>query len=187
SLGVGRSGHTATLLVDGRVLVVGGSGDRTAEVYDPRSGGFSLLAAEAAAFRRFHTATRLLDGRVLLAGGEDGEVINKSAEIFDPAENAFAPAGDLLFPRWLHAATLLDDGRVLVTGGSSVADRSAELYDPSLRAFAAAGPMTTDPALGTEQSRTRHAATALADGRVLVTGGDPEFLGGLLAAEIYEP
>ena len=77
-----------------------------------------------------------------------------------------------------HTATRLPDGRVLIVGGdshSSVrserAERaiSAELYDPSRRTFTATGNLTTP--------RAFHTATLLADGRVLITGGqhDPPF------------
>jgi hypothetical protein len=82
-----HSGHTATLLRDGRVLVTGGSdADRavtSAELYDPASGTWSttedMLTPRAA-----HTATLLLDGRVLVMGGYDGIDALASAELYDP-------------------------------------------------------------------------------------------------------
>ncbi len=78
-----RAGHTATLLPDGRVLVVGGATDSdpneagafevTGELYDPNSNGFSTPGFSGAPIRRaFHTATTLSDrGRtfVYLFGG----------------------------------------------------------------------------------------------------------------------
>lgn len=69
-----RTEHTATLLPNGRVLMIGGSdADPAAQVfteeYDPAAGTFTLTLLVAA--RQQHTATLLLDGRVLLAGGND--------------------------------------------------------------------------------------------------------------------
>jgi len=70
-----RQQHTATLLNDGTVLVVGGysassSVERAAEVFDPTTGSFSgtgsLVTPRAA-----HTATLLNDGTVLVTGGTD--------------------------------------------------------------------------------------------------------------------
>ena len=65
--------RSATLLDDGRVLIVGGWSDAggavtSAELWDPRTGSFSRAAAPASA-RAGHTATLLSDGRVLIVGG----------------------------------------------------------------------------------------------------------------------
>jgi Kelch motif len=66
-----RSGHTATLLPSGGVLMVGGAlhGDApaTAKLFDPGSRQWTDTAG-AAEDRFAFTATLLLDGRVLLAG-----------------------------------------------------------------------------------------------------------------------
>ena len=75
----GRWLHTATLLRDGRVLILGGRSPNDsvytgAEMYDPRSGTFSSVAGMREG-RQQHTATLLPDGRVLIAGGywSDGQ------------------------------------------------------------------------------------------------------------------
>src|SRR5262249_48842809 len=72
SLNVARKGHTATLLSDGKVLVVGGENQNgfvsEAEIFDPATGIFSFSGNLNTA-RADHTATRLTDGRVLIAGG----------------------------------------------------------------------------------------------------------------------
>lgn len=85
--------------------------------------------------------------------------------------------------RAAHQATLLGNGQVLITGGCAGrgCDRilgSVELFDPRTRSFTTAAPMTTP--------RASHAAAALPDGRVLVTGG---WTGQRAAAsaEIYDP
>ena len=68
-----RSYHTATLLNNGRVLVIAGSSSGppdlpAAEVYDPETGQWSAAAPDAI-MRLRHTATLLPDGSVLIAGG----------------------------------------------------------------------------------------------------------------------
>jgi WD40 repeat protein len=89
SMAEGRTGHTATLLPDGTVLVVGGlsSSDGTlasAERYDPGSGTWTATGSMAEG-RTGHTATLLPDGTVLVAGGlsSSGSAL-ASAELYDP-------------------------------------------------------------------------------------------------------
>ena len=198
SMTMPREDHTATLLEDGRVLIVGGNDEGshttpTAELYDPSTGTFSPTGSLGTA-RGFHTATRLPDGRVLIAGGDvaawdDNGPFLASAEVYDPATGTFSPAGPLAQGRSHHAATLLPDGRVLVSGGvnngGSTSLASAELFDPATGTFSPTGPMT--------DGRVYHTATVLSDGRVLVAGGcpfgrvyanNPQFL---KSAELYDP
>src|SRR5437764_9136216 len=82
SLAIARSGHTATLLHNGKVLVAGGfDGNITlarAELYDPAKGTWSTTGSLKTA-RAYHTATLLANGKVLVAGGG-----NNSAELYDP-------------------------------------------------------------------------------------------------------
>lgn len=76
--------HTATLLADGTVLVIGdGLSHRpaSAELYDPRSGRWTATARSAQA-RVGYTATLLPDGRVLLAG--DYSDSSRAAELYEP-------------------------------------------------------------------------------------------------------
>jgi hypothetical protein len=80
SLALARFLHTATLLPDGRVLVVGGrvftpsfAALASAEIFDPTTGLFSS-AGDLAIGRDSHTATALLDGSVLIVGGVDTPV-----------------------------------------------------------------------------------------------------------------
>jgi hypothetical protein len=62
-----RTEHTATLLTSGRVLITGGSGLATAELYDPEGGIFTPIG-DMTTPRSGHTATLLPDGKVLIAG-----------------------------------------------------------------------------------------------------------------------
>jgi WD40 repeat protein len=194
SLTTGRNMHTATLLLDGRVLIAGGnvSGQHplaSAELYDPTTRTFTATGSLVAA-RGFHTATLLADGRVLIAGGTSdgwvGDHFLASAEIYDPKTGKFTATGPMTDKRGNHTATRLPDGRVLITGGTATGGTSlasAEIYDPKTGKFTATGSMTA--------ARTFQEATLLLDGRVLVSGGDPagwNYDGPFLAsAEIYDP
>jgi hypothetical protein len=190
SMTTSRAFHTATLLSDGRVLIIGGgraawTGDvlDTAEIYDPKSGTFSMTGAMPET-RVFHTATLLADGRVLITGGSNGsEADIASAVLYDPKTGTFDWTGSMADGRQYHTATLLNDGRVLVAGGGAdYTNRqfiaSAEIYDPRTSVFTATGSMT--------DVRTYHAAALLTDGRVIVTGGyGPQ--APLASAETYDP
>lgn len=165
-----RTGHTATLLTDGTVLVVGAG--ESAELYDPVGRTWTAIQGPSEA-RIVHTATLLSDGRVLVAGGLGGGGNNgilASAELFDPNSRSWTPTGALLEARSRHTATLLLDGRVLVVGNGP-----AELYDPVTGSWTATADMA--------EARYDQTATLLNNGQVLVTGGN----GGLSSAELYDP
>jgi hypothetical protein len=83
TMGTARSGSTATLLKDGRVLVAGGSLSGSAEIYDPRKGSFTP-AGFMTTSRVGQTATLLKDGRVLIAGGTGGYGSSAQAELYAP-------------------------------------------------------------------------------------------------------
>ncbi len=172
SLSVARSGHTATLLSDGTVLMVagrdnfGGALQKTADRYDPVAATFSPTG-ELLAPREWHTATLLPDGRALILGGHtDYDAVLASAETYDPAADVFRDAGNMTAQRYAHTATLLPNGKVLITGGLGYLDGpqwSAEIFDPTAATFTASGNMV--------EWRAYHTATLLPDGRVLIAGG----------------
>src|ERR671926_361150 len=71
SLTATRAGHTATLLADGSVLVVGSTertAATTAEVYDPVAGTWRAVGSMSDG-RFDHTMTLLPNGNVLVVGG----------------------------------------------------------------------------------------------------------------------
>ena len=182
-----RSNHTAILLADGRVLVIGGRRRATArpalfsaEIYDPSTGQWSQVGSMNVR-RAIFTATLLRDGRVLVAFGWDEEGNDlASAEVFDPATNAFtAVRPPAMNARGLSAA-LLADGRVFFVGGylGNSPSRYTVLFDP------VAGVWTDGPDLETE--RYGSATILLQDGRVLIAGGG-NLLGGALSTELYDP
>ena len=101
-------------------------------------------------------------------------------------KQSHASGSDLLVRRYLAASALLGDGRILIAGGydqpwtdakAPRPLRSAVIYDPATGSAIAAAPLAVP--------RARHAAVALADGRVAVVGG----LGMTPTAtvEIYDP
>jgi hypothetical protein len=159
-----RWGHTATQLKDGRVLITGlaranDSDAQTAELYDPVAKTFTATGRMTQC-RGHHSATLLRDGRVLIAGGLDNHGNpTATAEFFHPASGTFTAAPHtLLHARAHHTATPVAGGCVLIVG-----ETSAELFTDADDSFVS----TAAPSL----RRLRHAAVALADGRVLVVGG----------------
>jgi N-acetylneuraminic acid mutarotase len=126
--------QTATLLPDGKVLVVGSLTDPAfaAELYDPGSGSWTFTGPMAGGFREWrvlHTATLLPDGKVLVAGGAGQNGPLDSAELYDPSTGSWAAAANMITGHAGHTATLLPDGRVLVAG-SGEGTPAPELYDP---------------------------------------------------------
>src|SRR5215470_14014057 len=76
-----RSDQTATLLADGKVLIVGSQfAGRIAELFDPTNGSFTRVGDTLQAHGAGSTATRLSDGRVLIVGGTDAP---DAAELYE--------------------------------------------------------------------------------------------------------
>ena len=168
SMAITRWSHTATLLPDGKVLVTGGAGPSgtiafTAEIYDPSSGTFSTTGSMGNA-RLDHTATLLTNGKVLIAGG-----YTKTAELFNPATGVFSITGSMSTWRSGSTAKLLPNGKVLIAGGNGDFDfnrtilNTVELYDPTTEQFSFSGSMIA--------TRSRHSASLLMNGNVLIAGG----------------
>jgi hypothetical protein len=187
SMSTPRSGHTATLLSNGTVLVVGGTGDSlntlsSAEVYDPATATWST-AGSMSNPRAGHTATLLPNGQVLVVGGQArngsaGSIFFSSAEVYDSATATWSTAGSMVVARAFHTATLLPNGKVLVVGGQGNANSgtSAELYDLSTSAWVSTGSMVV--------ARASHTATLLGNGKVLAAGGqNADYLD---SAELYD-
>src|SRR5262245_12890358 len=130
-----RAGHTATLLLNGKVLIVGGDNAGTAELYDPATGTFAPTGNGTTGhgggvswWGEPSTAALLPDGRVLIASG------NKS-EVYDPATESFAATGNMVSNQRGFTATALTNGKVLITGGTNgETDCCAIAADPELYA-----------------------------------------------------
>jgi len=164
-MSMGRSGHTATLLTDGRVLVAGGC--------DVRCDALRLKYAEPTPY---------------LAG----EGPTASAELYDPVAGTWSRTEGMAVGRYGHTATLLTGGKVLVTGGCtagradplettpcSAPTAAAELYDPVTGKWSKVGSLKNPTAGG-------HTATLLPDGKVLIAGeGSCDHPND--TAELYDP
>lgn len=196
-----RSGHTATALGDGTVLVVGGTEfipgsppDPSAELYDPATGAWTTIDGPGVVRVDGHSAT-VLDGpdcglndppgwcgEVLIAGGRRPEVVEfghtavtGAAEAYDPATGQWrALERFITAERADHSASPLPGGAVLFAGGFGGDGRrraSAETYDPGADAAGDPGD-GWEFADSLELARAEHAAVGLEDGRIVVAGGD---------------
>jgi hypothetical protein len=193
-----RSGHRATLLADGNVLISGGTNGDIAvaplELYLP-AGDLTTPPAQFRAAASLsgnvgqlgHSASLLGDGTVLLAGGVQPMGGVPFGIAFDGLQRVAAdgtldgPPGLLGGgPRAFHSATVLADGRVVFLGGcpqfqsnSCVTPlATASIYDPHTSTFA------DGPAL--LHARWDHDAVLRPDGSILVVGGGQP-------AELYDP
>jgi hypothetical protein len=143
----GRRPWSMVRLSDGRVLLTGGEcclapGEGpTAEIFDPATGAFTLLASRPSTIES--SGVLLRDGRVLLSGGYttlepdlNGNLeVSYQAEIFDPATSTFRPTPPMHRRRSGHTMQLLSDGRVLLLGGSVSSSRAPEQGQPSVEVF----------------------------------------------------
>jgi hypothetical protein len=184
----------ATLLPDGRVLDTSSGYWFCASLYDPRTGAFSPTGKGTGPVGT--RAVLLSNGTVLAVGGNDDPGPSSLASLYDPANETFTPASNMLTPRADHTITLLANGKALIAGGSTWQDvklpdgnvamyhvccaLNAELYDYVTGTFANTGSMAV--------ARKGHTATLLNNGDVLIAGGSGGgYPGALATAEIYHP
>jgi N-acetylneuraminic acid mutarotase len=198
SMTTGRARHTATLLLDGRVLVVGGlsvtlrdgglfpNHSVGAEIYDPAIDRWSRTGPMSVD-RLDQTATLLHDGRVLVAGGQDSITARGSAEIYDPKQNRWLTAASMTKGREGHTATLLPNGEVLLIGGEGpqtdpvypygvIPIATSDVYAPGIDRWS--------PVASMSGPRIEQTSTLLRNGTVLVVGNA---VPGTSRAEAYDP
>ncbi|MEZ0227749.1 MAG: hypothetical protein ACAI25_03935 [Planctomycetota bacterium] len=177
-----RGGHTATLLKDGRILIVGGL--RTGMTYSTVSEIYDPIA---------NTFTSTTDP---LLGGPNGGLMLAPVLVGGVTQG-------LPVARTDHTATLLDDGTVLICGGFGFERldpaitaqptplqedlRTAHIFDPTTNKFTLVQGTLNFP-------RSLHYAVKLSNGQVLVTGGMNGAVGAtnpqpltLPVAETYDP
>lgn len=151
-----RQAHTATVLPDGTVLILGGIGLNgttvgAAEILDPITGEITVVNDSGLSPRSHHAATLLTDGYVLISGGvsPDGKAL-QDAELWNPDTQRIEPLTNaLLVPRADHSTALLPDGKGLIWGGQDAAGQSlttGETYDPAQTRFTPVDPTGLPPA-----------------------------------------
>jgi N-acetylneuraminic acid mutarotase len=189
SMSTARVSHTATLLQNGKVLILGGVGGsnttiwNSAELYNPASSTWSNTGSMCMARHHGHTATLLQNGKVLIAGGFGNNGTLSSTELYDPATGTWSNTGSMSMARYQYTATLLQNGKALIAGGFKGIGgfnflNSSELYNPASGTWSSTGSLNT--------ARNNHTATLLPNGKVLVAGGGNS--GSYLSsAELYDP
>jgi hypothetical protein len=190
---VERTGHTATLLNNGKVLIAGGltgsappayQGLSSAELYDPDTGIFTATNDMNGVFA--DTATLLPNGEVLITRSNSlGPPPLSFTDIFDSSTGVFLPTGRMVYGGTSPTAAMLLNGKVLLAGGDMGDGEGgwdkAELYDYASGTFAATGRMTV--------GREEDATVLLPDGTVLFAGGHGGGVNGDndSRSEIYNP
>jgi N-acetylneuraminic acid mutarotase len=191
-----RAQHTATLLTNGKVLVVAGQDGvettgpevlSTAEIYDPAADSWSPTANLYMGVTG-PLATLMSNGEVLVVGGVDlqsiGGIATVAGNLYAAVTNTWIPVGDMNYAHYQGTLTLLLNGQALAAGGSNTATASpqvpaVELFDPTTNTWSYAASMAN--------ARINHTATLLSNGKVLVAGGADPSPGILSSAEIYDP
>jgi len=200
SMTTARAAQVAALLQNGEVLVAGGMSTGggqigTAEVYNPATGTWTQTGPMASAPGTGATATTLPNGTVLVAGGcctpEAGPDALATAQIYNPATNAWTATGSMSTGRYYATATLLGNGTVLVVGGDFIVPNmnsgngsspldTAEIYNPATGSWSSAGTTATGHVFAT--------ASLLPSGQVLVAGGSVTgCCDGVTGADLYTP
>ena len=162
-------------LADGRVLAIGGDvGGHLAnsvEIYSPANGQWTPAGSLNVGRGGFGQPSLLPDGRLLVATGDvANSVETNTAEIYDPNTGTWSMTGSVNQGRRADVQVGLANGEVLIaTGayGGPTCGRflsSAELYDPATGQWTYTG--------STLVPREGAYAIRLADGRVLLAGGD---------------
>ncbi len=198
-MGTARDLAAAALLPSGKVLVAGGTGAsntmlNSGEVFDPEPPLTWTPVTNTMSDPRGAGpgAVALRDGRVLVMGGVStltpSAVTSATADLYNPATNAFSQTGSMQVGRASFSFAPLADGRVLVAGGlvapivgPKTITSDAEVYDPGINAWQPAGSLPV--AVGAA------ATVALPTGQVLVMGGAPDANSNATVreAEVYTP
>jgi hypothetical protein len=188
-----RAFHTATLLPNGTVLLVGGydqldASTATAEIYDPTdpiADRFTAVASVPMGAAVGHTATLITKAGkplVLVAGG-----LTATAQLFDVTAKTWSRSAVMVPLRFNATASVVGPGgsKVLIAGGIDLLARTLQtttLYDVATGTFSN-GPTMLAP-------RQLHTASTLPNGKVLLAGGSGGSNNTVALnplAEIYDP
>ncbi len=191
-----RSHHTATLLFNEQLIIIGGNENLLIERYDVPDNTAHEMEIETP-FQDFyianHSATLLDNNNILIVGDigyeepGDGSFQTRDVAILQyQNDKMLLELLDIeLFTRY-HTATKLDDGNVLVVGGASdesLSEVSANtyLFNASSNTMQQLDNSLTDP-------RVFHTASKIENGKVLIIGGiDGLHTSKIRYAEVYDP
>jgi len=139
SLKIEKAYHTATLLNNGNLLIVGGETYgglelNDCEEYDPLSDKWTKVDSLTTA-RYSHSATLLPNGTVFVSGGSNYSLSTsapwlRSCEVYNSSINKWQAVGSMYYPRNSHYTILINDGYILFLGGDMGND-TWELYNIS--------------------------------------------------------
>jgi hypothetical protein len=171
------------LLAVAVIVLISACGPRTVPASTPEWQTIGELSQP----RAYASAVALSNGKILVVGGFDRfapDVMNEQSELIDPATGNVTLLPQPLLGRVHQSMTSAWEDLVVVAGGVewhetywSPVDR-VDVFRPSQRGWVLGSPL--------RHPRSDHAATALQDGRVMVTGGNADTK--LLAStEIYNP
>lgn len=171
NLSVSRQNFGATMLQDGRMLIVGGDWGTTgylmqAEIFDPTT-KVSTLVGNLSVARHLMSLVVLQNGKVLVMGGSSNDAYFNTVELFDPATGAFTTQAPMSIPRSNMQSILLPNGKVLVAAGGTFqvpySTTSSEIFDPATSSFS--------PTASTISPRSFGFLLPLKDGSSLCFGG----------------
>jgi hypothetical protein len=177
--------HDAAIpLLDGKVLVVGGTcggcandAGTSADLFDPATNTFTPTTHPLNHPRYYVRAVLMVDGRVFISSAGDPTI-----EIYDPTTQTFT----LVDHTQIHTygfVVRLRDGRVLLGAGDATT-RAAEVFDFDL---GTTGPTATPLVEG----RAMLIAHTLPSGQVLIVGGANSSAGGIIdptsSIELFDP
>lgn len=207
-----RTGHAATLLQSGEVLIAGGTNTlsdpiqalaqttNTAEKWDPATGQWSAAPSMPEALI-LPSMTTLRSGFVLVAGGYNANYVIglpqafgsvATCSFYNPFANTWSSAPSMNDDRCMHTfnTVLLSDGSVLVSGGtqagivltSATPIAKAERFYPSTNQWVPTPDMDTP--------RFAHSVNEMPNGTVIVAGGGIgtfNTITGVTSAQRYDP
>lgn len=176
NMGSNRVFHTATLLANGDVLVVGGSTSGTdasalftSEIYNPFTTTWIAGPSFGATGFSHHSAIQLGTGfttKTLVIGGRGSTSTYLTAcWLYDDVANTAVATGSLNFAHAFHTTNRLAGGTVIVAGGQNAGGVIADtqIYTPGSGLWATGSPLNT--------ARSNAAAVVMSTGNILITGG----------------
>ncbi|NQU49001.1 MAG: hypothetical protein HQ519_10175 [Planctomycetes bacterium] len=210
-----RAFHNAVLLLDGRIMAIGGvigpfgTGPyytkvlSSVEIYDPATDSWTN-GAPMSQFRAGCTANVLPDGRVLVAGGTKGganrelysvdDIMTTSlrtTEIYDPVSDTWSAGPSMSMPKAGGVSIALDNDEIMIAGGITY----TSIFGIKIPDFANDvqfyNPSTNSfRNKNMNEKRALFGITKMNNGKVLLSGGaggDIFSIGPIVKQEVYNP